>query len=54
VRTNAAGASDTEVSDVTAAENLAGAVTLKATGQAGVANANDILQQAMVINYRAV
>lgn len=51
--TNAAGTSATSVADVTAAENLAGAVTFKATGQAGVANANDILQQVMVVNYRA-
>jgi hypothetical protein len=51
--TNGAGTSATSTADVTAAETLSGAVTLKATGQASIANANDILQQVMVVNYRA-
>lgn len=52
--TNGAGTSATSVADTTAAETLSGAVTFKSTGQANVANANDILQQVMVVNYRAV
>lgn len=52
--TDGAAASTSACDSVTAAENLAGAVLFKFTGQTGVATPNDVLQNSMVLTYRSV
>lgn len=49
-----AAVASTTCDSVTAAENLAGAVLFKFTGQTSVATLNDVLQNSMVLTYRSV